>query len=161
MKTKKEINDYTLLGPGEKKTKLSNLFGNKKDLIVIHNMGTSCPYCTMWADGFNGVLQHIKDRAAFAVTSPDSPQKQKAFAKKRGWKFRMYSTQGSTFAKDTGFENNNGCTPGVSTFHKDNKGKIYQVGKTGFGPGDHFCSVYHLFRLLGHKADNWEPKFKY
>ncbi|MGI9388028.1 MAG: DUF899 family protein, partial [Methyloligellaceae bacterium] len=30
--------------------RLSELFGNKDDLFVIHNMGASCPYCTLWAD---------------------------------------------------------------------------------------------------------------
>src|ERR1700684_285660 len=34
-------------------TPLADLFGGKPDLFVIHNMGASCPYCTVWADGFN------------------------------------------------------------------------------------------------------------
>ena len=48
-----EVMDYTLAtrdGP----VRLSQLFGDKASLFVIHNMGASCPYCTLWADGFNG-----------------------------------------------------------------------------------------------------------
>ena len=41
---------------------LSELFGGKPDLIVIHNMGASCPSCTLWADGFNGVYDHLVNR---------------------------------------------------------------------------------------------------
>jgi len=44
-----EVADYqmaTLHGP----VRLSELFAGKADLIVIHNMGTTCPNCTLWAD---------------------------------------------------------------------------------------------------------------
>ena len=44
------VDDYTFAstkGP----VRLSQLFGGKRDLIVIHNMGTHCPNCTLWADG--------------------------------------------------------------------------------------------------------------
>jgi predicted dithiol-disulfide oxidoreductase (DUF899 family) len=30
--------------------RLSELFAGKADLILIHNMGTTCPNCTLWAD---------------------------------------------------------------------------------------------------------------
>ena len=49
------VDDYELSGPAGK-VRLSELFGDKNDLIVVHNMGKSCPYCTLWADGFNGVF---------------------------------------------------------------------------------------------------------
>ncbi len=61
-----EVGDYTFAtrdGP----VRLSQLFGDKASLFVIHNMGASCPYCTLWADGFNGLLPHIENHAAFAV----------------------------------------------------------------------------------------------
>ena len=54
--------------------RLSQLFGAKRDLFVIHNMGRSCVQCTLWADGFNGLYPHIADRAAFVVASPDPPR---------------------------------------------------------------------------------------
>src|SRR6266498_3060454 len=63
--------------------KLSELFGHQDTLIVVHNMGASCPYCTLWADGFNGLLPHIENRAAFAVASPDDPQAQEKFKASR------------------------------------------------------------------------------
>ncbi|TVS08776.1 MAG: DUF899 domain-containing protein, partial [Phycisphaerales bacterium] len=31
---------------------LADLFAGKRDLLIIHNMGKRCSYCTMWADGF-------------------------------------------------------------------------------------------------------------
>lgn len=160
-----EVKDYTLKGPNGKYVKLSEIFGDKEDLIVIHNMGTSCTYCTMWADGFNGIANHLEDRAAFVLVSPDSPKTQATFAKQRGWKFKMYSNEGSTFAKDMGFsveeDGKAYAQPGVSTFHKTPQGKIVRVAKAEFGPGDVFCSTWHLFDLLAKGANGWEPKYKY
>ena len=78
------VEDYALIGPGGP-VKLSALFDGHCDLIIVHNMGRRCPYCTMWADGYNGLRPHLENRAAFAVVSPDSLKVQQAFAQSRGW----------------------------------------------------------------------------
>jgi predicted dithiol-disulfide oxidoreductase (DUF899 family) len=155
------IADYTLTGP-DGPVPLSALFGEGDDLIVIHNMGRGCAYCTLWADGFASALPHIESRAAFVVSSPDDPATQAAFATSRGWPFRMVSIQGSTFGRDMGFVTETGdYWPGVSTFHRRPDGLIVRVGKDYFGPGDAYCSVWNLFDLLAGGADGWEPRFGY
>jgi len=68
---------------------LSSLFGEKDSLFVVHNMGTGCNYCMLWADGFNGVSQHLIDRAAFVISSPDSVETQQSYLAERGWDFEM------------------------------------------------------------------------
>jgi predicted dithiol-disulfide oxidoreductase (DUF899 family) len=146
---KMEVEDYTLKDRDNTDVKLSSLFGDKKDLVVVHNMGKSCSYCTMWADGFNGIYQYIEKRAAFSLVSPDDSETQMSFAGERGWKFRMYSGKDSSFIKDMGFLNEEGhYLPGVSVFHKTDEGKINRVSKTYFGPGDYFCSVWHFYDML-------------
>src|SRR5688572_22583204 len=70
------IRDYEFLDAKGKRIKLSSLFGNRKELVLIHNMGAGCAYCTLWADGFNSLLPHLQDRAAFVVESPDRPKTQ-------------------------------------------------------------------------------------
>jgi predicted dithiol-disulfide oxidoreductase (DUF899 family) len=84
------VKEYVLAG-WEGPTTLSALFGAKRDLVVVHNMGKGCRYCTLWADGFQGVWRHLADRAGFVVCSPDSVETQKAFAASRGWGFPMVS----------------------------------------------------------------------
>ena len=79
------VRNYSLKSSDGMAVPLQQLFGDKDTLIVIHNMGAGCVYCTMWADGFNGVYDHLRDRAAFVVTSPDPPEKQRQFAQGRGW----------------------------------------------------------------------------
>lgn len=159
------VSDYELAGP-DGSVKLSAMFGDKSDLILIHNMGAGCPYCTMWADGFNGVLQHIESRAAFVVVSPDAPEVQQRLAGKRGWRFRMYSAQGTTFIEEMGFGSeedhyDSHAMPGVSAFHKNPDGSIARVARDFFGPGDLYCGVWHLFDLLRDSPSDWEPRFQY
>jgi predicted dithiol-disulfide oxidoreductase (DUF899 family) len=157
-----EVPDYELLTPEGKATHLSDLFGDKNELILVHNMGKKCPYCTMWADGFNGVFHHLESRAAFAISTPDEPTVIKAFAESRGWKFRMVSTRPSSLKKDLGFELKDGSYyPGISTFIKDEKGIIRHVAKAYLGPGDDFCNVWYMFDMLDVQNEEWEPKFSY
>jgi predicted dithiol-disulfide oxidoreductase (DUF899 family) len=156
------VQDYTFKGAGGKSVRLSELFGGKQDLIVVHNMGKGCNYCTLWADGFNGVAKHLQDRAALVVVSPDEPEVQKEFASSRGWTFPMCSIKGTSFSKDLGLRPlGNSLYPGVSALLKKADGTIVRVSKDFLGPGDVYCSVWHLFDLLEGGAKGWEPKPKY
>lgn len=159
------VEDYVLKGASGEDVRLSELFGDKPDLILVHNMGRRCPYCTLWADGLNGVIHHLEDRAGFVVVSPDSPEDQQEFASSRGWRFRMVSAAGSTFTNDLGFEAEHEGKPwpmpGCSTFRKTDDGKIERVAKTFFGPGDPYCAVFHLFPLLSTGVDGWQAKLDY
>jgi predicted dithiol-disulfide oxidoreductase (DUF899 family) len=154
-----EVSDYEL-ATRDGTVRLSSLFGDKADLIVIHNMGAGCPYCTLWADGFNGVLAHLENRAAFVLATPDAPATQEKFKASRGWRFRMVSHQGTSFAADMGYKTAKGFQPGVSIFRRDGE-KLMRVNTTDFGPGDEFCALWHFFDLLPNGADGWQPRFNY
>ncbi|HEY3876608.1 MAG TPA: DUF899 family protein [Candidatus Kapabacteria bacterium] len=155
------VPDYELTDWSGQKVKLSELFADKMELIVVHNMGKSCVYCTLWADGFIGITKHLEDRAAFVLTSPDDPETQRRFARDRGWTFRMLSTQSTSFKHDMGFEPEPGkYRPGVSVFRKDANGNMFHVSKSMFGPGDHFSAVWHFFDLLPSETE-WHPKYHY
>jgi len=146
---KMEVQDYVFKNRDAQEVKLSDLFDGKNDLVLIHNMGRSCSYCTMWADGFNGIYNYIQKRAGFALVSPDAPEVQRDFADSRGWKFPMFSGSDSTFISDMGYKTEKGdYWPGASVFHKDADGKITRVSKTYFGPGDYYCSVWHFYDML-------------
>jgi len=162
-----DVHDYVLAG-WNGPVRLSELFGAKRDLILIHNMGTGCPACTMWADGFNGVYEHLAARAAFVVASPNPVAVQKKFAASRGWRFPMVSYEGSRFAEDMGYreggdpldEKLGGWNPGVSTFRRED-GKLWRLSDTEFGPGDAFCVVFHLFDLIPDADPAWRPRYSY
>lgn len=159
---REEVRNYQLLDSEGREASLSTLFGDRSRLILVHNMGRDCTFCTMWADGFTGLLPHLESRAAFVLTSPDKPEAQQEFAQARGWNFPVYSTQGTTFVADMGFDiENEGLMPGVSVFMKEADGKIYRVSRAEFAPGDDFCATWHFFDLLPEGIDGWEPKFSY
>jgi predicted dithiol-disulfide oxidoreductase (DUF899 family) len=155
-----DVADYefaTLRGP----VRLSELFGGKADLILIHNMGLECCNCTLWADGLNGIYHHLADRAAVVVSSPDPPDVQQRFAQGRGWKFPMVSHQATTFAADMGYRSKSGdWLPGISVFKRDGK-RILRVSDAGFEPGDDFCTLWHILDLLPGGVGDWAPKFSY
>ncbi len=155
-----EVQDYKLTTAEGKPVQLSELFGDNEHLFVVHNMGRSCPYCTMWADGFNGVIHHLENRAAFVVSTPDSPEVQREFAESRDWRFRMVSHEGTSFASDLGYRENDHWRPGVSVFQRDGD-RIVRVSDAEFGPGDDFCSVWHMLELIPEGPDGWQPKFEY
>ncbi|HVT11264.1 MAG TPA: helix-turn-helix domain-containing protein [Fimbriimonadaceae bacterium] len=162
---REQVKDYVLQDVEGRDVYLSELFGEKDDLILVHNMGTGCAYCTMWADGFTGLAPHLQDRAAFVVCTPDKPEVQKRFAAKRNWNFKMVSAHDSPFIKDMGFWHEEGASPGpwpgVSTFHRDPDGRIYRIARSFFGPGDDFCAVWPFLDMLQEGANGWEPKYSY
>ncbi len=156
------VGDYAFISPDGEPVRLASLFGDHRDLLVVHNMGQSCPYCTLWADGFIGFADHLADRAGFALTSPDDPAALKAFSESRSWNFPVLSHAGTGFAKDMGFEPEPGkFWPGVSAFHKNDDGSIVRMASDHFGPGDDYCSVWHFFDLFRDGANGWEPKYSY
>lgn len=157
-----EVEDYEFLTSGGKKVKLSQMFAGYDELVMVHNMGVRCAYCTMWADGFNGLRGHLADRAGFVVVSPDAPKTMGDFAKGRGWKFPIYSHHHTDFGRAVGFTTPaGGHWPGVSTFFRDPDGKIFRVAKAFFGPGDDFCPTWHFFDLLPRGVSGWQPKYSY
>lgn len=154
------VQDYELKTPNGK-VKLSELFAGKKDLILIHNMGKGCRYCTLWADGFNGLHRHLENRAGFVLVSPDPPEVQQEFAGGRGWQFPIASAHESSFPEDLGFKQDGKYWPGVSVFRRQDDGSIVRVARSYFGPGDNFCAIWDLFDLLPDGPNGWEPQYSY
>jgi predicted dithiol-disulfide oxidoreductase (DUF899 family) len=155
-----EVRDYEFAS-SDGPVRLSALFGPKRDLFLIHNMGRSCPNCTMWADGFNGLHPHLSDRGAFVVSTPDPPEVQRSFAASRGWRFPMVSHRSTTFAADMGYTSESGgFLPGISVFRRDGV-RILRVSDARFDQGDDFCPVWHILDLLPEGPAGWRAKFDY
>lgn len=151
------VEDFVFQTP-EGEVRLSDLFGGKSELIVVHNMGRSCPYCTLWADGLSGLTRHFTQRAGFVVVSPDSPDEQARLKRDRGWQFTMVQDADRRFSTALGsYTEESGWWPGISGFHRDASGAIFRTGYTEFGPGDDFCGIWPALGLLSGGARGWEP----
>ena len=140
---------------------LTQLFGAKDELLVIHNMGIGCSYCTLWADGLNGFVPHLESRASVVLVSPDAPEVQRAFARDRGWNYLLASDDTRQFSKAMGFYTEEGAQPGISAFHKDINGRITRTGSANFGEYDDFCPIWHILGLLKGGVGEWAPKYRY
>jgi len=147
------------VGTSEGARRLSSLFGGHADLLLVHNMGATCAYCTLWADGFVGLLPHLTRRTAVALLTPDPPDVQRAFASARGWPFVMASDPTRAVARALGFATEDGFSlPGVSALRRSADGSLVRTGRAEFGPGDDYCAVWPLFDLLEGGAGDWAPR---
>ena len=151
------IDEYMFETPGGA-VSLSDLFGDKDKLLVVHNMGRGCAYCTLWADGFVGMLPHIETAASFVIVSPDDPATQASLPASRNSPFRMASDQSHAFTRAAGYRTDTHVMPGVSAFVKDADGRIYRTSHTRFGPGDDFSPIWHMWDLFGGAAGDWRPR---
>ena len=160
---KEKIDNHSLINSEGKKVTLIELFADKDELLLVHNMGESCPYCHLWAHGLNGLVNHIKNRVNFFVVSPDNYAIQNKIKIERGYSFDMLSAEGSAFTKELNFydEKNDFHLPGFSTFKKEADGSIYRSGMDYFGPFDLYNPTWHMFELLPKAVNNWQPRINY
>lgn len=158
-----EVKNYTFKTL-EGETTLLDLFAGRDTLFLIHNMGQGCTYCTTWADGLNPFVPHLESKFAVAMVSKDDPETQRRFANDRGWRFRMASHGGSTYALEqtTAAPDNPaaGNYPGMVCYMRKGN-KIYRKNKVQFGPGDEFCSLWNVLSLAGLDEESWAPKYHY
>ncbi len=140
-------------------TSLLDCFGDKEKLLVIHNMGQGCRYCTLWGDEINGVLAHLESAMSVLLVSKDSPELQRKFANARGWRFRLASHGGGQYIDEQGLQGG-GNMPGAVVYDKQGD-KILRKNTAVFGPGDLYCSAWNLLGLGGFTEEEWTPQFNY
>jgi len=154
-----EVSDYSFQ-TNEGETTLSGLFAGRDRLLMIHNMGQGCRYCTTYADGINGVIDHLEDAMAVAVVSKDTPETQRRMALDRRWKFRMASHGGGKYMEEQCKMASYDNCPGAAVYDRDG-GKVMRRAQTPFGPGDFFSPVWPFLTLAGMGESDWTPQFHY
>jgi predicted dithiol-disulfide oxidoreductase (DUF899 family) len=144
----------------EGKVRLLDLFGGKEKLFVIHNMGQACRYCTTWADGINAFLPHLESAFGVVLVSKDPPEVQRVFANARGWRFRMASHGGGEYIKEQSVTAGRDNMPGMVCYVRKG-GEILKMNGAVFGPGDLYCSIWHILSLAGVGETEWVPQYSY
>jgi predicted dithiol-disulfide oxidoreductase (DUF899 family) len=145
---------YLFKGPKGDET-LSDLFDGKSQLIVWHFMfgpdwEQGCAHCSFWADGWNGVVEHLKHRDTTIMAISRAPlAKIEPFKRRMGWSFKWVSSANTDFNFDFQASvrpeelkakkvlyNYQEMKPfsdqmhGVSTFCKDDKGDVFHTYST-------------------------------
>jgi len=153
------VSDYTFKTLDGDVT-LTDLFAGRDRLLMIHNMGQGCRYCTLWADGINGVLPHLEDAMAVALVSKDPPDVQRRMALDRGWNFRLASHGGGSYMAEQCAMGEHANMPGATVYERRDA-KIMRRGQTAFGPGDLYSPLWHFLSLAGIGAGDWTAQFHY
>jgi len=131
---------------------LADLFEGLSQLVVYHFMFApdweqGCPGCSFWADSFNGLGVHLRQRdVSFVAISRAPLAKIDAFKRRMGWSFKWVSSGGNDFNYDyqvsftpetldagTAVYNyaktatKSSELPGVSVFYRDESGNVYHT----------------------------------
>ena len=107
--------------------RLSELFDDpEKTLVLMQFMygkkqDKPCPMCTLWADGYAGIVEHLRQRVNFAVLVAGDVGTFGDYARSRGWgTLRVVSAASSDLKRRIGFETADGSQmPGVSVFRRE------------------------------------------
>ena len=179
-----EIEDYVLeRGPADldrnepiEQVRLSELFTSPdKPLIVYHFMYggaqmNPCPMCSMWLDGFNGIVRHVTQRATLGVVAAAPIQQLRAYARHRGWShLPLLSSASSTFKTDLQTQTAEGDQrPAISVFSKADDGTVRHfytgeptLDEKTWGGLDQYCPVWNLFDLTPVGRGAWNPQLEY
>lgn len=139
---------------------LLDLFAGKQQLLAIHNMGHGCRYCTLWADGFNGLLAHLETAMSVVLLSRDPPQLQRDFASSRNWRFRLASHGGGSYIREQTVMEGMDNMPGAVVYERSGD-EVFRKNSAIFGPGDLYCTLWPLFGLAGIDQTQWTPQYRY
>ncbi len=154
-----EVQNYTF-STLDGETTLLDMFGENDRLLVIHNMGQGCRYCTLWADGFNGFLPHLESAMSVVLVSKDSPEVQHTFANSRAWRFRLASHGGGDYIQEQSVMAGEGNMPGAVVYEREGS-RITRKNASVFGPGDLYCSIWNLLGMAGLSDADWTPQYNY
>jgi predicted dithiol-disulfide oxidoreductase (DUF899 family) len=157
-------------------TRLSELFDRgDQTLVLVHFMfggaqTQACPMCTMWADGYDGVVPHLRQRIAFGVVVAGDVAAIRAWGRERGWRHvRLLSSAGTSFKRDFGMEDaDGGQLPGISVFRLGPDGRPQHfytqcaIMAEGHWRGmDLLSPVWNFLDLTPEGRGDWMPKRSY
>jgi predicted dithiol-disulfide oxidoreductase (DUF899 family) len=173
--------NYVFDGPGGRET-LSQLFDGKHQLATYHFMlgpgwNEGCKSCSYWADNFNGIDIHLRQRDVTFTTISRAPLPEiEAFKKRMEWTFKWVSSFGSDFNYDyhaslrpeevaSGKAVYNYAPtratmeeqPGISVFYKDDDGSIFHTYSCYSRGLDMMNGAYHWLDLVPKGRDETGP----
>lgn len=161
-------------GGADRLVQLVEVFDGRDTLVVYHLMFASdadegCAMCSMWVDGFHGVLPHLLRHSAFAVVGKGRPQALRDWAARRGWTgLRLLSSHGTDFNRDLNAELDTGAQrPMISVLsrHDDRVRHVYSLPANhldGSERGiDLLSPVWNVLDLLPTGRGDWYPDNSY
>ena len=164
--------DYLFESPDGSVT-LDELAGDRP-LVLYHfmfggPMDNPCPMCSMWADGWNGVAEHVARNVDFALVTLGTVEQNTELAAAQGWtNLRWLSAADSTFKADFGSADADGNQwPFISVFERDGDDVRLSYSGSAHISGDHWrgvdllSPVWHLLDLTRAGRGDFMPSLSY
>jgi len=151
--------------------KLSDLFtAPDRPLVLYHFMlgkkqAEPCPMCSMWADGWNGIAEHLGESVDFAMVTAAEVGRTTEVASAHGWTgLRWLSAVDNTFKADIGGEDADGNqSPWISVYRLvDGQPRLTWSGGAHI-KGDHWrgidllSPVWNILDLTPEGRQDWMP----
>jgi len=160
--------------PPESK-RLSELFtAPDRTLVLMQFMlgeaqTAPCPMCSMWADGYNGVVSHLEQRVDFGIVAAADATELRNLAESRGWdNLMLVSSAGTSLKTDLGMQDDQGNQwPGVSVFRLEDGRPVHHYTGGAHLTGDHWRGVdllsplWHFLDLTPEGRGDWMPSLSY
>ena len=125
--------------------------------------------CTMWADGYDGAVPHLRQSVNFGVVIAGDAREFRRYALGRGWKnLRVVSAASNSFKADLKTESAEGAQePAASVFvregdrvrHVYTGGAMFSTGK--FRGMDLLSPVWNFLDLTPDGRGDFFPKISY
>jgi predicted dithiol-disulfide oxidoreductase (DUF899 family) len=156
--------------------RLSELFERQGlPLVLVHFMfggqqKEPCPMCTLWADGYDGAVPHLRERMNFGVLVGGNLAEFRSYARERGWRhLRLLCAGASQIKSDVGTQSADGRqAPGVSVFTLAEDGDVRHFYSGGaflaeghFRGMDLLSPVWNFLDLTPAGRGDWMPSRSY
>ncbi len=163
-----EVRNYEFID-GAECVKLSELFAPGKPYLVVYHImywqddQEFFPMCSMWVDGWNGIADHVAQRANIVASSLAPIDKVESWKAHRNWnRIRVLADADSSLARDTGAEDDKGDPQStILVFEKDGDTiRHVYTAHPEFPDGSHrgidqLCATWHILDLLPSARGDW------
>ncbi len=176
--------DYTFDEGGSRTVRLSELFEDGKDTLLLYNfmfipgeaglpLEGACPSCTSIIDAVDGEAPHISQRINLAVVAKAPIEQFEAHARTRGWRnVRLLSSANTTYNADYHGESGAGQNPIATVFvRRDGKIHHFWSSELFFAPTEpglhprHVDFIWPLWAVLDltpeGRGTDWRPELAY
>jgi predicted dithiol-disulfide oxidoreductase (DUF899 family) len=176
--------DYTFDEGGSRTVRLSELFEDGKDTLLLYNfmfipgeagvpLEGACPSCTSIIDAVDGEAPHIAQRINLVVVAKAPIEQFEAHARTRGWRnVRLLSSANTSYNADYHGEGETGQNPIATVFvRRDGKFHHFWSSELFFAPTEqgmhprHVDFIWPLWAVLDltpeGRGTDWGPELEY
>jgi predicted dithiol-disulfide oxidoreductase (DUF899 family) len=171
--------DYRFKDESGAELGLKDLFGKHDTLITYFWMygparARPCPMCTNFLGGVNGNARDIEQRAALKILGRSPVERQRAFAKERGWQhLEFVQTVGDEYAKDRrALDDKGNESPSLVVYQKDgDQVRVFYAAEMPFEAADpgqdprgavDLAPLWNMLDLTPEgRGTDWYPKLSY